>query len=620
MKKLKLKKAQPGMLVGQPQVGQYNWMSIGTVPSMPVTNPIPPAQNTQPTNDNSSVVQYKKQGFFDQPLTLNWNHILQSQVLQGGLSALANSNPNSTSNAALKFNNQYNPTSWIPQNPNTGLQSMYGMKKGGMKSKYKCDDGGIIDAYIKDFMSEDASPNTTPKKSKSKDEEYDERITESDVQGNLDYINASNDEETRPRMSSRDRIAKMLGYADNSNENASDELYNYANNDKFKGINPSVASATMELLHMFPNLRLTSGIRNWGDKDAHPLGRAVDLAGDLETMKNAHDYYSNVIVPKYGFNNALPLVHTSVKNGQKFTSAPHIHLGFYQKGGMPIPPGSKVVKKIDDTRYQVTYPGDTLTPNQMLNAYTQALRYNHGQTDLEKEVKDSTIYAGIYDTHGDQHTFDMYKRFHPSSTAYYYNLSAKDIQKMRDNAGGVDLPIFGKSFSTDDVGTFHMNRGYLPAPFQAGVNSGSLVKEKKGGWLAGAVNPNHKGYCTPMSKPTCTGHRRAFALMMKKKHGFHKKEDGGLINETGYTEGSPTENNPMNIIPTGDITMANVLRNIMAIPVKNGKAKSPMMMQPGVDYAFDSDYTMEFDLGGVYDVSPEHMERLKKLGYNVEIL
>jgi hypothetical protein len=54
---------------------------------------------------------------------------------------------------------------------------------------------------------------------------------------------------------------------------------------------------------------------------------------------------------------------------------------------------------------------------------------------------------------------------------------------------------------------------------------------KKGGWLKGAVNPAHKGYCTPLSNPKCTGHRRAFALMMKKKHGFHKKEDGGIISD-----------------------------------------------------------------------------------------
>lgn len=53
-----------------------------------------------------------------------------------------------------------------------------------------------------------------------------------------------------------------------------------------------------------------------------------------------------------------------------------------------------------------------------------------------------------------------------------------------------------------------------------------IPQMKGGGWIAHAVNPAHKGYCTPMSKPTCTGHRRAFALMMKKKHGFHKAEGG----------------------------------------------------------------------------------------------
>ena len=34
------------------------------------------------------------------------------------------------------------------------------------------------------------------------------------------------------------------------------------------------------------------------------------------------------------------------------------------------------------------------------------------------------------------------------------------------------------------------------------------------------INPKHKGWCTPMTKSTCTGRRRAFALTMKKHHGF----------------------------------------------------------------------------------------------------
>ena len=43
---------------------------------------------------------------------------------------------------------------------------------------------------------------------------------------------------------------------------------------------------------------------------------------------------------------------------------------------------------------------------------------------------------------------------------------------------------------------------------------------KKGGakdknWIQKAVNPKHKGYCTPMSKPTCTPKRKALAKTFK---------------------------------------------------------------------------------------------------------
>lgn len=57
--------------------------------------------------------------------------------------------------------------------------------------------------------------------------------------------------------------------------------------------------------------------------------------------------------------------------------------------------------------------------------------------------------------------------------------------------------------------------------------SAPLIKEeplryaKKGGstgdknWIQKAVNPKHKGYCTPMSKPTCTPKRKALARTFK---------------------------------------------------------------------------------------------------------
>jgi hypothetical protein len=44
---------------------------------------------------------------------------------------------------------------------------------------------------------------------------------------------------------------------------------------------------------------------------------------------------------------------------------------------------------------------------------------------------------------------------------------------------------------------------------------------KKGGatdknWIQKAVNPKHEGYCTPMSKATCTPRRKALARTFKK--------------------------------------------------------------------------------------------------------
>lgn len=34
-------------------------------------------------------------------------------------------------------------------------------------------------------------------------------------------------------------------------------------------------------------------------------------------------------------------------------------------------------------------------------------------------------------------------------------------------------------------------------------------------WIKGAINPNHKGYCTPMTKKTCTPERKALAKRFK---------------------------------------------------------------------------------------------------------
>ena len=50
----------------------------------------------------------------------------------------------------------------------------------------------------------------------------------------------------------------------------------------------------------------------------------------------------------------------------------------------------------------------------------------------------------------------------------------------------------------------------------------SIVGKKKGGkvdkkWIQKAVNPKHKGYCTPMTKKTCTPARKRLAKLFKSK-------------------------------------------------------------------------------------------------------
>lgn len=42
------------------------------------------------------------------------------------------------------------------------------------------------------------------------------------------------------------------------------------------------------------------------------------------------------------------------------------------------------------------------------------------------------------------------------------------------------------------------------------------TEKKPKHWIQKALNPKHKGYCSPMSKKTCTPIRKALAMRFKK--------------------------------------------------------------------------------------------------------
>ena len=61
------------------------------------------------------------------------------------------------------------------------------------------------------------------------------------------------------------------------------------------------------------------------------------------------------------------------------------------------------------------------------------------------------------------------------------------------------------------------------------------MKTKKKSYMG--INPKHEGYCTPMSKPTCTPRRKALAKRLKpggdlyKGKNMKKKQQGGQLKQ-----------------------------------------------------------------------------------------
>lgn len=52
--------------------------------------------------------------------------------------------------------------------------------------------------------------------------------------------------------------------------------------------------------------------------------------------------------------------------------------------------------------------------------------------------------------------------------------------------------------------------------FSEFLNRRELNEAKKKKWIQGAIEKGHEGYCTPMTKKTCTPRRKALALRFKK--------------------------------------------------------------------------------------------------------
>lgn len=133
------------------------------------------------------------------------------------------------------------------------------------------------------------------------------------------------------------------------------------------------------------------------------------------------------------------------------------------------------------------------------------------------------------------------------------------------------LPVPKANINSNPFG--NLNDGGVPCK-----DCGGKLTEvmKKGGWIQKAVNPEHKGYCTPMTKSTCTPRRKAFAMTMKKHHGFHKEDGGPFDNMPPIDTVSTAQESTMQIAPS----LKEVDKTVMNVTEMNRLLNDSRTMNP----------------------------------------
>lgn len=107
--------------------------------------------------------------------------------------------------------------------------------------------------------------------------------------------------------------------------------------------------------------------------------------------------------------------------------------------------------------------------------------------------------------------------------------------------------------------------------------------------------------------------KQDFIEILSTNTGVKKLQNSGLINKTGYTPGTPSFGNPLNIIPSNNITMEKTPMDIMAIS-DSGEAR---IMKPGEKHKFTGANVMEIPVHSfLYNEDPQSL-KLKETYFNL---
>ena len=137
---------------------------------------------------------------------------------------------------------------------------------------------------------------------------------------------------------------------------------------------------------------------------------------------------------------------------------------------------------------------------------------NKDQADLDKRSVSRQIYnirdkKPMYRLSADTTGYSKDKEYFPGTI---HIGGANDRDKYGNLYKKGDLKT---KFSRRDVDEFIKRPIGLNDDFKKG---GKVAKAKNGKWIQKAINPKHKGFCTPQSKATCTPKRKALAQTLRK--------------------------------------------------------------------------------------------------------
>lgn len=266
--------------------------------------------------------------------------------------------------------------------------------------------------------------------------------------------------------------------------------------------------------HYFKNGGLSRGDDYGSAKHPYPSVDSSDFAGPhrsypIPTHADAID--------------ALRLAH--LHGAQDVIAKVHAKYPDLQQGGQ-LPQGSRMVNpnytpNTPDMWHnyqagvQVSYPGDTLTDNQIEAARMQMDRDRHSNSGRSPAIgkrifKDLPLQAGTY-----------------NGIPAYYEPSATDSLKIHDRVPGFLESMFeglGDKTRLPAPENPQMQPVIPPSRISSTANNTMRPHLKSGGkWI-----PKHlkKGRCTPAPNPDCPvgSPQYNLAQTFKKHHGFHKKK------------------------------------------------------------------------------------------------